>query len=159
MMMIGFITIKSGSVPLIEGLCAQICYFRFEIISGLRSHLLLFFFERRNMLKKISSYSKISFRLLAYTYTSVLCTHIRIHICRDLVHLDSLGPPGVSSRPLGSHPSNPYVQCVCVCVRIHKTTPTYTPTRVKNREDIDNTPISPSVKNNPPRQATSALID
>ena len=31
--------------------------------------------------------------------------------------LDSLGPPGVSSRPLGSQPSTPYVQCVRACVR------------------------------------------
>ena len=45
-----------------------------------------------------------------------LCTHIRIHTCGDLVHLDSSGPPGVSSRPLGSHQSTPSVQCVCVCV-------------------------------------------
>jgi len=28
---------------------------------------------------------------------------------------------------------------VCVCVRIHTHTPTYTPTCVKNREDTDNT--------------------
>ena len=48
---------------------------------------------------------------------------------------------------------------VCVCVHIHTPTPTNTPTRVKNREDTDNTPIFFSVKNNPPRQATSALID
>jgi len=50
--MIAFITINSGSVPLIEGLCAEILYFRFEIIGGLRSHPLLFFFGRKNMLKK-----------------------------------------------------------------------------------------------------------
>jgi len=31
-------------------------------------------------------------------------------------------------------------------------------TRFNNREDTDYTPISPSVKNNPPHQATSALI-
>ena len=37
MMMISFITITSGLVPLIEGVCAQILYFRFEIIGGLRS--------------------------------------------------------------------------------------------------------------------------
>ena len=49
MIMIAFITIKSGLVPLIQGLCAQICYFRFEIIGGLRLHLLLFFFERENI--------------------------------------------------------------------------------------------------------------
>ena len=49
--MIAFITVKSGLVPLIEGLCAQISYFRFEIIGGLRSHLVLFFVERKNMLR------------------------------------------------------------------------------------------------------------
>jgi len=42
-MMIASFTINSGLVPLIEGLCAQILYFRFQIIGGLRSHLLLFF--------------------------------------------------------------------------------------------------------------------
>jgi len=45
MMMIAFITIKSGLVPLIEGLCAQI-YFRFEILV-VCSHLLLFFFVKQ----------------------------------------------------------------------------------------------------------------
>jgi len=39
-MRIAFITIDSGLVPLIEGLCAQICYLKCEIIIGLRSHLL-----------------------------------------------------------------------------------------------------------------------
>ena len=52
MMMIAFITVNSGLVPLMEGLCAQILYFRPEIIGGLRSHLLLFFFGRKNVLKK-----------------------------------------------------------------------------------------------------------
>jgi len=54
MMMIAFITINSGLVPLIdsEGLCAQILYFRFEIISGLCSNLLLFLLSRKNMSKK-----------------------------------------------------------------------------------------------------------
>jgi len=49
MMMIAFIPMNSGLVPLIEGLCAQILYFKFEILVGLRSHLLLFFFGRKNM--------------------------------------------------------------------------------------------------------------
>jgi len=39
MMMIAVIIINGGLVFLIEGLCAQISYFRFEIIGGLRSHL------------------------------------------------------------------------------------------------------------------------
>jgi len=95
--------------------------------------------------------------LPAYTYKCVFCTHIRKHICRDLVHLDFSGPQGVSSRPLGSHLSTSYVQCVW-CVRMHTPTLTYTPTRVENREVTDNTSISPAVKNNPLRQATSALI-
>jgi len=47
----------------------------------------------------------------------------------------------------------------CACVHLDTHTTTYIPTRVKNREDTDNTPISPPVKNNPLRQATSALID
>jgi len=54
MMMIAFISLKSGLEPLIEGLCAQIYSFRFEIIGGLRSCLFLFFFERKNRLKKKS---------------------------------------------------------------------------------------------------------
>ena len=64
-----------------------------------------------------------------------------------------------------SHPKSwaniriPYLCSVCVCVRIHTHTPTYTPTRVKNKEDTDDTRIFPSVKNNPPRQATNAFID
>ena len=49
MMMIAFIPMKSGLVLLIEGLCTQIHDFRFEIIGGLRTHLLLFFFERKNV--------------------------------------------------------------------------------------------------------------
>jgi len=51
MMMIAFIAINSGLIPLIEGPCAQILYFRFEIIGGFRSNPLLFFFGRKNMLK------------------------------------------------------------------------------------------------------------
>jgi len=37
--MIAFITINSGLVPLIEGVCAQILYFRFEILGSLRASL------------------------------------------------------------------------------------------------------------------------
>ena len=41
--------------------------------------------------------------------------------------------PGLTSK----HP----ICAVCVCVRIHTLTHTYTPTGVKNREDTDNTAI------------------
>jgi len=47
MMMIAFISISSGLVPLIAGLWAQILFFGFEIIGGLCSHLLLFFFGKK----------------------------------------------------------------------------------------------------------------
>ena len=50
--MIAFTTITSESVPLLEGVCAQICYFGLKIIGGLSSHLLLFFVERQNMMKE-----------------------------------------------------------------------------------------------------------
>jgi len=89
--------------------------------------------------------------LRVFLYICVLCTHIRIHICRDLVHLDSSGPQSVLFQPLGSHCT------VCACVCIYTLTPKYTPTRVKNRKAQDNTFVSPSVKNKPPRQMTSAL--
>jgi len=44
-MMIAFIIINNDLVPLIEGLCAKILFFRFELIGSLRSHLVLFFFR------------------------------------------------------------------------------------------------------------------
>jgi len=55
MMMIACISIKSGLSPLIESLYAQILHFTIEITGGLRSHLLLFFVERKNLLKEKSS--------------------------------------------------------------------------------------------------------
>jgi len=74
-MMIAFITINSGFVPLIEGLCAQILFSRFEIISGLRSHLLLFFFGRKNMLKK-KEVSPRSHPASKHVLTHVYLVHI-----------------------------------------------------------------------------------
>ena len=122
-------------------------------------HIFAILFRKKKYVQEKGSWSKISSRLLAYTYKCVLCTHIQIYVCRDLVHLDSSGPPGVS---LTRGRTSKYPICavrVCVCVYTHTHSLTYTPTRVKNRADTDKTPIFPSVKNNPPRQATSALID
>jgi len=118
-MMIALITLNSSLVPLIEGLSSSNPVgFEFSV---LRSLLLLFFLGRKNILKERSSlsYSKIASRLLTYIYTCVLCTHIRIHICRDSVHLWFWGPPSVSSRPLGSHLSIHHAVCVCACVFNH----------------------------------------
>jgi len=79
MMMIAFITIKSGLVPLIKGLCAQISYFRFEIkskiISGLRSHLLLFFVGRKNYVKEKSSHDS-----LRKNYVKEKSSHDSLHL-------------------------------------------------------------------------------
>ena len=91
------------------------------------------FLKRKDILKEKSSSSKISSRLLAYIYTCVLCTHIRIYVWRDLVHLDSLGPTGVSSRLLGTHPSTQSVQYVCVCAYTHTHTHIHSHSRPKYR--------------------------
>jgi len=98
------------------------------------------FLKKKDMLKEKSNLSRISSHLLAYMYTCVLCTHIRIYVCRDsdLFHLDSVsGRDTWPSRCLIPTPGlkSKYPICaVCVCVRIHTHTPTYTPTRVKIRE-------------------------
>jgi len=101
--MIALVTIN---ISLIEGLSAQILFW-FKI-SVLRSRVWLFFFGRENM-SKTKRIESMTSCLLAYIYACVLCTHIRIHTCRDLVHLDSAGTPGVSSRPW-AHIWSPCVQ-------------------------------------------------
>ena len=143
MMMIPFFTVKIIEVPLIEGLCAQI-YFRFEIIGGFA----ITFFAFLNRKKKMVEEKKQLVQDLIpppskNIHMSTLYTCMN-STCRDLVHLDSSAPPGVSSRPLGSHPST--LQCMCACIYTHIHTRTLPP--VQTREDTDNTPISPSVKKN-----------
>jgi len=104
-------------------------YFHHRFRGVLRSHLLLCFFGRTNVLKKKSSQSKMSSRLPIYKYTCVICAHIRVHIYEytwwDLVRLYSSGPSGVSSRPLGSQPSTPCAVCVCIYTHTHTYTPTH----------------------------------
>jgi len=78
-MMIAFITINSGFVPLFEGLCAQILFLRFVIIGGLRSHLLLFFFGRKNMLKK-KEVSPRCHPASKHIHTHVYFVHIYEHM-------------------------------------------------------------------------------
>jgi len=53
-MIIAFITIKSGLVPLIDGLRAQI-YFRFEIIGGFAVTSFAFLFRKEKYVKEESS--------------------------------------------------------------------------------------------------------
>jgi len=154
MMVIAVITTKSGFAPLIEGLCAQISYLDLRLSVFVFTSF-AFLFRKKKYVKEKSSQYKISSRLSAYAYTCVLCTHVRIYVCRDLVHLDSSGPPGVSSRLLGSYPSTPSVQCVCVCAYTHiQSHPRW------KFEKTQTTPLSFLLsKNNPPRKATSAFVD
>ena len=55
MMMIACITIKSGSVPFFEGLCAQIYDFRFEIIGGFAFTSFAFLFRKEKYVTENSS--------------------------------------------------------------------------------------------------------
>jgi len=55
MMMIACITIKSGSVPFFEGLCAQIYDFRFEIIGGFAFTSFAFLFRKKKYVTENSS--------------------------------------------------------------------------------------------------------
>jgi len=89
-------------------------------------------------------------------HTCVLCTRIRIHICRDSVLSGFFGPSKCLVLTPGFTSSTPCAVCVCASHTPTHTT-TYTPTHVKNRKAQDNTCISLSFKNHPPRQATSAL--
>jgi len=68
-------------------------------------------------------------------------TGIVVMTRRDLLHPDSSGPPGVSSQPLGSQLSTPYVQCLCVFVYKHINPHTLPPAiRIEKTKTI---PLSP----------------
>jgi len=158
MMMTAFIAKKSGVVPLIEGLGAQILDFRFEIISGLRSHLLLFFVEKKSVQGKKQLVQDLILPPSIYIIMCTLYTYTSTYMPR-FSPSGFFGPSRCLIPTPGLTPEYP-ICAVCddddcfyhhrVCVRIHTPTPIYTPTCVKNREDTDNTPIFPSVKNNPP---------
>jgi len=112
---------------------------------GLRSHLLLCFSEEKICERKKQLVQDLILPLSIHMYEYMYAEIYSVWIVRALQ---------VSHPDSWAHIQVPHLCSVCVCVRIH----TYTPTRVKHREDTDNTPIFPSVKNFPPRQATSAFI-
>jgi len=155
LMMIIFITTQSSLVPLIEGLCAQI-YFRLEISVSLRSHLFPFLFWKQKYVKHEKE----------LVQDLILPCSIHIHMCTLYTDMNTHMPRFCPSELFGPSRSlipTPWLTseypAVCVCMHIHTHTHTYTPTCNKNRKHIDNTPTSPSVNHNPPRQATIALID
>ena len=126
--MIAWITICSGLVPLIEGLCAQVSESRFEIIGDLRSHLLLFFFERENMWKRREQLVQDSNPAASmYIHMCTLYTYTNVRMPR-------FSPSGFfgPSRCLILTPglnSNYHICAVCVsaCVYTHTHTHTLPP--------------------------------
>jgi len=118
MMMIAFITINSGLVPLIEGLCAQIYYFRFEIIGGL--HIFCFSFSEQ----------KIRKRKKQLVQDLIPPASIYIHMCSLYTYTNNcmprFSPSGFfgPSRCLIPTPglTSEYLICVvyvCTCVYTH----------------------------------------
>jgi len=106
MMIIAFITIKSSSVPLIEGLCAQ-TYFTFEISMVLLTSSSFLFCERKHMLKenqKAVHLVQTSTCSPAYIYTCVLRTPHGIYVCAmTTVHLDFFRALQVSRPDIRAH--------------------------------------------------------
>jgi len=120
-MMIAFITIKRGLVALIEGLCAQIYYLRFEIIGGMRSHVLLFSFERKTM-------SRFEKKQLIQDLIQPSSVYIHMYSCSLYTHtnicMSRFSPSGFvgPSRCLIPTPglTSEYPICaVCVCVCVY----------------------------------------
>jgi len=139
-MMIAFITINSGLVPLIKGLCAQILYFTVEIIGGLRSHLLLFFPERKNKLKKKQLVQDlIPAPPSIYIHMCTLYTYMNIYMPR--FSPSEFFRPSMCLIPTPVLTTEYPICAVCVCVCVHTHTSPYTPTCVKIREETDNTPL------------------
>jgi len=87
-----------------------------------------FLFRKKKYVKETSSYSKISSRLLAYTYTCVFCAHIRTYVCRDIYaeiwSIRILRAIQVSRPDPWAHNRVPHPCSVCVCVCAY--THTYT---------------------------------
>jgi len=99
----------------------------------LRLHILPNFFGRKYISKKIVVRPDLIPSPCIHTHVYF----VHIYECksfRDLINLNSSGPPSISSLPLGSHRA-PRVCSACACARIHRHTHTYTPTRVKNSKD------------------------
>jgi len=113
--MIAFIT-TSSSVLLIESLYNSVSL-SIRVLGFTFARFTLLFRKEKCIWEKIQLV-QISSCLASYIHICVICTHIRIHVYLDLVPLDFSGPPGLSSRPLGSY-QVPHVQWVCVYTYTH----------------------------------------
>jgi len=116
MMMIVFITINSGLVPLIKGLCTRIYYFRFEIIGGLRSHFLLFFFKRNNVLKKKAV---CDLMLPPSIYIHMFTLYTYTNICMPRFSLSGFFGPYRCLIPTPGLTTERTICAVCVCVCVY----------------------------------------
>jgi len=96
MMIIAFITTYNGLVSLIEGLCAEILYFRFEIIGCLRPHFSLFCFERK-IVSKEKAVSPRSHLTSEHILTHVIFSHKYYeYMYAEIWSISGIsGPPGV----------------------------------------------------------------
>jgi len=113
-------------VPLIEGLCAQILYSWIEIIGGLRSHLLLFFFKKKYVKEKKQLVQDLILPPSIYIHMCTLYTYTNTYMPR-------FSPSGFFEPPRclipgptpGFIPEYP-ICAVCVCVYVSSVTHTYT---------------------------------
>jgi len=74
-----------------------------------------------------------------HIHTHVYFVHMYEYIYTEIYSIWILRALHVSHPDTWAHIQVTHLCSVCVCVRIHTHTPTYTPNRVKNREDTDNT--------------------
>ena len=159
MTMTAFITINSGSISLIEGVYALkscILDWRFSVVWV---HIFCFSFSKE----------KICWRKKHLVQDLIPPPSIYIHICTLYTHTNVYMPkfspfgffgpsrcliptPGLTTEyPI-------FAVCVCVCVYTHVHPHTLPP--VLRIEKTQTTPLSFLLsKNNPPRQAISALTD
>jgi len=133
---------NSGLVSLIEGLFAQILYFQVDLrFLVVCVYIFCFSFSKEKMcwrtkwlVQDLIPPPSIYIHMCTlytswyqYVYAETESIRVWILLALQVCHPDSW-----------AHNRVPHLCSVCECVRIHTHTPTYTPTRVKNREDRQN---------------------
>ena len=145
-MMIAFITVNSSLVPFIEGLCSSNpCEFEFWVLDGNEkvftfTSLAFLFRKEKRVTEREQLVQDLTPPPSTYVHMCTLYTCTNTYMPRFTTS-EFFGPsrclvpiPGLTSEyPMHS-------VCVCVCTHIHSHT---LPPASKNREDTDNTPMSP----------------